>query len=120
MATADSCFFFAVFLKIGIAEFLVQLSVAHPLQGAAHIVKVLLNRLHTRANFHIEVVCLGVLFCDCKAFISRQCSHPRYRKTLVYFFEQGEFPDIYTFDTPIPVRIWNSKLSITVAELEAQ
>lgn len=45
---------------------------------------------------------------------------PRYRKTLVYFFEQGSFPDIYTFDTPIPVRIWNSKLSIIIAELEAQ
>ena len=43
---------------------------------------------------------------------------PKYRKTLVYFFEQGNFPDFYTFDTPIPVRIWDGKLSITIAELE--
>lgn len=43
---------------------------------------------------------------------------PRYRKTLVYFFAQGEFPDIYTFDTPIPVRIWDGKLHITISELE--
>ena len=43
---------------------------------------------------------------------------PQNRKTLVYFFEQGSFPDIYTFETPIPVRIWEGKLSITVAELE--
>lgn len=43
---------------------------------------------------------------------------PQNRKTLVYFFEEGSFPDIYTFETPIPVRIWDGKLSITVAELE--
>ena len=43
---------------------------------------------------------------------------PLYRKTLVYFFEQRRFPDIYTFDTPIPVRIWDGKLSITISELE--
>lgn len=42
---------------------------------------------------------------------------PQHEKTLVYFWEQSEFPDIYTFDTPIPVRIWDGRLSITVAEL---
>lgn len=43
---------------------------------------------------------------------------PQHEKTLVYFFEQGNFPDIYTFDTPIPVRIWDGALHITVADLE--
>lgn len=43
---------------------------------------------------------------------------PAHEKTLVYFFEENNFPDIYTFDTPVPVRIWDGKLSITISELE--
>ncbi len=45
---------------------------------------------------------------------------PKNQKTLVYFFDKSDFPDIYTFDTPIPVGIYadNSvKLEINIAEL---
>lgn len=45
---------------------------------------------------------------------------PFRKRTLVYFFDEGNHPEIYTFDTPIPVRIWDGKLCITVAELEMQ
>ena len=43
---------------------------------------------------------------------------PFQKKTLVYFFDEGNHPTIYPFDTPIPVHIWEGRLSITVAELE--
>ncbi len=42
---------------------------------------------------------------------------PKNQKTLVYFFEKNDFPNIYTFDTPIPVEIYNKKLTITISEL---
>ena len=42
---------------------------------------------------------------------------PIQKRTLVYFFEDGNQPNIYPFDTPIPVNIWGGKLSITVSEL---
>ena len=42
---------------------------------------------------------------------------PKNKKTLVYFFEKNDLPDIYTFDTPIPVEIYDRKLTITIADL---
>ncbi|MCR4647363.1 MAG: Uma2 family endonuclease [Oscillospiraceae bacterium] len=42
---------------------------------------------------------------------------PQNEKTLVYFFEKNDFPDIYTFDTPIPVGIYEGKLAVRIAEL---
>ena len=42
---------------------------------------------------------------------------PKNEKTLVYFFERNDLPDIYTFDTPIPVEIYDRKLEIRVADL---
>ena len=42
---------------------------------------------------------------------------PKNEKVLVYFFEENRFPTVYDFNTPIPIRIWNEKLSITIADL---
>ncbi|MEE5993685.1 MAG: Uma2 family endonuclease [Oscillospiraceae bacterium] len=42
---------------------------------------------------------------------------PKNQKTLVYFWEKNDFPDIYTFDTPIPVEIYNRELNIQISEL---
>ena len=42
---------------------------------------------------------------------------PKNEKTLVYFFERNDLPDIYTFDTPIPVEIYSRKLSIRISDL---
>ena len=42
---------------------------------------------------------------------------PGYEKTLVYFWDETEFPEIYPFDKPIPVRIWGGGFSITISEL---
>lgn len=42
---------------------------------------------------------------------------PKNEKTLVYFFEKNDLPDIYTFDTPVPVEIYDRKLIINIAEL---
>lgn len=42
---------------------------------------------------------------------------PQDQKTLVYFFEKSNFPNIYTFDTPVPVEIYNRNLTITISEL---
>ena len=42
---------------------------------------------------------------------------PKNEKTLVYFFEKSDFPDIYTFDTPVPVGIYDGALSIRIAGL---
>ena len=42
---------------------------------------------------------------------------PKNEKTLVYFFEKSDFPNIYTFDTAIPVGIYDGKLSICVNDL---
>lgn len=42
---------------------------------------------------------------------------PKNEKTLVYFFENSDFPNIYTFDTAIPVGIYGGKLTINISEL---
>lgn len=45
---------------------------------------------------------------------------PKHEKVLVYFFEESAFPNIYSFDTPIPVRIYQNAehpLSIIISEL---
>ena len=42
---------------------------------------------------------------------------PRNEKTLVYFFEKSDFPNIYTFDTPVPVGIYDGGLTINISEL---
>ena len=42
---------------------------------------------------------------------------PQDQKTLVYFFEKSVFPNIYTFDTPVPIEIYNRKLTITISDL---
>ena len=42
---------------------------------------------------------------------------PKYQKTLVYFFEKSDLPNIYTFDTPVPVEIYDRNLTITISEL---
>ena len=45
---------------------------------------------------------------------------PKNEKTLVYFFEKSDFPNIYTFDTDIPVGIYDGKLNINFKELIQQ
>ena len=42
---------------------------------------------------------------------------PKNSKVLVYFFEKSDFPNIYTFDTAIPVGIYDGKLSINISEM---
>jgi len=45
---------------------------------------------------------------------------PKYKKTLVYFFDESRFPSIYTFEMSIPVGIYKNnpnKLQINIAEL---
>lgn len=42
---------------------------------------------------------------------------PKNEKTLVYFFEKSDFPSIYTFDIPVPVGIYDGKLTICVNDL---
>ena len=42
---------------------------------------------------------------------------PKNEKTLVYFFDKSEFPNIYTFDTPIPVGIFAERLAVRIADL---
>ena len=39
------------------------------------------------------------------------------KKTVVYFFERSDLPNIYTFDTAVPVGIYDGKLSICVNDL---
>lgn len=41
---------------------------------------------------------------------------PKNRRTLVYFFEKDQFPNIYTFEQPIPVGIYGGELTITIAD----
>ena len=43
---------------------------------------------------------------------------PHKEKVLVYFFESNEYPEMYDFNTPIPVNIWNKKLSVIISEIE--
>ena len=40
-----------------------------------------------------------------------------YKRVLVYFFEKSNSPNIYTFDTPVPVGIYNGELEINIDEL---
>ncbi len=42
---------------------------------------------------------------------------PKNEKTVVYFFERSDLPNIYTFDTAVPVGIYDGKLSICVNDL---
>lgn len=45
---------------------------------------------------------------------------PKYKKTLVYFFEESDFPEIYTFEQSITVNIYKNnpvKLSVNIEEL---
>ncbi|HQL99323.1 MAG TPA: Uma2 family endonuclease [Ruminococcus flavefaciens] len=42
---------------------------------------------------------------------------PKNSKVLVYFFEKSDFPNIYTFDTAIPVGIYDGKLNICINDL---
>ncbi|MEE5991923.1 MAG: Uma2 family endonuclease [Oscillospiraceae bacterium] len=42
---------------------------------------------------------------------------PDKEKVSVYFFEKSLEPEIYDFHTPIPVKIWEGKFSVTIAEL---
>ena len=42
---------------------------------------------------------------------------PMYERTMVYFFEKSDFPNIYTFDTAVPVGIYDGKLSICINDL---
>jgi len=44
---------------------------------------------------------------------------PLHERTMVYFFEKSDFPTIYTFDTAIPVGIYDGTLSINIGELTA-
>ena len=42
---------------------------------------------------------------------------PLYERVMVYFFEQSSSPNIYTFDMPVPVGIYDGKLTICIKEL---
>ncbi|MBR1591493.1 MAG: Uma2 family endonuclease [Ruminococcus sp.] len=42
---------------------------------------------------------------------------PRHRKTLVYFFEESSFPQIFSFEKLIPVNIYDGEFEINVSEL---
>lgn len=42
---------------------------------------------------------------------------PKNGKILVYYFEKNDVPDIYTFDTPVPVEIYQRVLCIRIADL---
>ena len=42
---------------------------------------------------------------------------PLYERVMVYFFEKSGSPTIYTFDTAIPVGIYDGALSIRIGEL---
>ena len=45
---------------------------------------------------------------------------PKYKKTLVYFFDESHFPNVYTFEMPITVGIYKNnsiQLEINIAEL---
>ena len=41
----------------------------------------------------------------------------KYERVHVFFFEDDQSPEIYDFQTPIPVRIYDGKLSIRIADL---
>lgn len=42
---------------------------------------------------------------------------PKNEKTLVYFFERSDLPNIYTFDSAVPVNIYDGKLTVNVSEI---
>lgn len=42
---------------------------------------------------------------------------PLYERIMVYFFEKSSSPNIYTFDMPVPVGIYDGKLTINIKEL---
>ncbi|MBP5361438.1 MAG: Uma2 family endonuclease [Ruminococcus sp.] len=41
---------------------------------------------------------------------------PLYKRVMVYFFEKSDFPSIYTFDTAVPVEIYEGKLLLNIEE----
>jgi Uma2 family endonuclease len=43
---------------------------------------------------------------------------PGTERVFVYFFENGNSPEIYDFHTPIPVQIWEGRLCVTVSDLK--
>lgn len=40
-----------------------------------------------------------------------------YKRVMVYFFDKSNSPNIYTFDSPVPVGIYNGELEINIDEL---
>lgn len=42
---------------------------------------------------------------------------PKNEKTLVYFFERSDLPNIYTFDSAVPVNIYDGSLAVNISEL---
>ena len=42
---------------------------------------------------------------------------PLYERVMVYFFEMSNSPNIYTFDSEVPVGIYDGKLTICVKDL---
>ena len=42
---------------------------------------------------------------------------PLYEKVVVYYFEKSDFPNIYTFDSVVPVNIYDGKLLICIKDL---
>lgn len=43
---------------------------------------------------------------------------PQTARVYVWYFAESSAPEVYDFHTPIPVRIWDGRLCITVSELE--
>lgn len=42
---------------------------------------------------------------------------PAYERIMVYFFERSSFPQVFSFDSPVPVNICGGEMSINIAEL---
>lgn len=42
---------------------------------------------------------------------------PLYERVMVYFFEKSDFPNIYTFDSAVPVNIYDGKLNINFKDM---
>ena len=40
-----------------------------------------------------------------------------HKKVVVYYFDESDSPNIYTFDTPVPVGIYDEKMSICIKDL---
>ena len=42
---------------------------------------------------------------------------PLYERVMVYFFEKSDFPNIYTFDSAVPVNIYDGRLTINFKDI---